>query len=416
MKPLAIGLVAYAVLAYGYITLTPIWQNPDEPAHVNYVAFVAQTGGLPELRQGDWDLALLERLKTGALQPGDSVDSIRYESWQPPLFYVLAAPIYRLGSAEPAAVVARLRTFDAVLGALTLIIAYAVAREVLPLPLAAAVPLTMVGVPMFVAVSSAVSADPLANLLSAGMLLLLSRRLCRPASDRTAWSLMTGGILGLGLLTKLALAIFVPLALIVVVARSSRPLREAAATFGVAGLLALPWLAHQVTTYGWADPLALARHAAVVSDQERFPGVSLDYVADFATITFHSFWAQFGWMAIVAPQRLYVIWGVVSTLAVLGLLVDRRWLRLPRWQLALGSVAAAFAAYVGYNLAFVQFQGRYLFPALVPIAMLLVGGWARLVPNDRAKPLATLLVALTLVALNGYTLMRVLVPGFAPPP
>src|SRR5205814_3754384 len=47
---LALALVAYAALAIGYLTLTPIWQNPDEPAHYNYVAFIAQTGGLPELR------------------------------------------------------------------------------------------------------------------------------------------------------------------------------------------------------------------------------------------------------------------------------------------------------------------------------------------------------------------------------
>ena len=64
---LGLALVAYGVLAAGYATLTPIWQNPDEPAHYNYIAFVADTGGLPELKPGDWDSALLERLKNGTL-------------------------------------------------------------------------------------------------------------------------------------------------------------------------------------------------------------------------------------------------------------------------------------------------------------------------------------------------------------
>src|SRR5262249_38112760 len=110
---LALVLLAYGALAYGYLRLTPVWQNPDEPGHFNYVAFVAETGGLPELRQGDWDSALLERLKTGTLQPGDSISAIRYESWQPPLFYLLAAPVYRLGpSDDPAQVLPRLRAFD----------------------------------------------------------------------------------------------------------------------------------------------------------------------------------------------------------------------------------------------------------------------------------------------------------------
>src|SRR5207302_9433630 len=133
-------------------------QNPDEPAHYNYVAFVAQTGGLPELRPGDWDSALLERLKNGRLAPGDSVASIRYEAWQPPLTYLLMAPLYRvLTGADAATLVYALRTFDALLGGVTLVIAFFAAREVLPLQLAIAVPLTMAGVPMFTAVSSAVS-------------------------------------------------------------------------------------------------------------------------------------------------------------------------------------------------------------------------------------------------------------------
>ncbi|HYY88808.1 MAG TPA: hypothetical protein VFA49_08430, partial [Chloroflexota bacterium] len=50
---LVLTLLAYAVLTFGYVRLTPIWQNPDEPAHYNYVAFIADTGGLPELRAGD---------------------------------------------------------------------------------------------------------------------------------------------------------------------------------------------------------------------------------------------------------------------------------------------------------------------------------------------------------------------------
>src|ERR1041384_4330799 len=110
---LVFTLFAYAFLAFGYARLTPIWQNPDEPAHFNYVAFVAQTGGLPVLQPGDWDSELLERLKTGTLFPTDDIRTIRYESWQPPLFYLLAAPVYRLGSADDA--VLRLRAFDAIL-------------------------------------------------------------------------------------------------------------------------------------------------------------------------------------------------------------------------------------------------------------------------------------------------------------
>jgi len=410
---LAITLIAYAALAFGYVTLTPIWQNPDEPAHYNYVAFVAQTGGLPELRPGDWDSALLERLKNGQLRPGDSVSSIRYEAWQPPLSYLAAAPLVRLAPGEAASVlVYRLRAFDAVLGALTLVIAFLAAREVLAEHLAVAVPLAMVGVPMFTAVSAAVSADPLANLLSAGVLLMLLRRMCRTVSGER-WALGAGALLGLGLLTKLALGIFVPLALVVVALRSARPVREGVLLLGTTALVVLPWLVHQVTTYGWTDPLATTRHAQVVLDQQRFEGLSPSYVGAFLTTSFHSFWAQFGWMAVVAPDRLYWIWGVLVLVALAGLVIQHARLAEPQWRIVLLTVAAAVIGYVGYNLAFVQLQGRYLFPGLVAIGILLVGGWAAWLPR-RAQGWGVVLVGGLLVALNAFALMRVLVPGFAP--
>jgi hypothetical protein len=181
----------------------------------------------------------------------------------------------------------------------------------------------------------------------------------------------------------------------------------------VAALVMVPWLIHQVTTYGWADPFATTRHSAVVLDQPRFPGLSVEYVQQLLTITFHSFWAQFGWMAIVAPDRLYWIWGALSTLAVVGLVIDRERLREPVYQLLLATLGAAVVAYVGYNLAFEQFQGRYLFTALVPIATLLVAGWAALLPA-RARASSVLLLVAAMIALNAYTLLRVLVLGFAP--
>ena len=51
--------------------------------------------------------------------------------------------------------------------------------------------------------------------------------------------------------------------------------------------------------------------------------------------------------------------------------------------------------------------------SLVPVVILLVGGWAAWLPRD-APRWGVLLIGVALVALNGYTLLRVLVPGFAP--
>jgi 4-amino-4-deoxy-L-arabinose transferase-like glycosyltransferase len=402
-----LALIAYAALAIGYATATPVWQNPDEPAHFNYAVHVAQTATLPELRHGDWDSELLERLKNGRLQPGDDIASIRYESWQPPLSYLVAAPALRVAT-DPSARVLTLRLFNVILGGLTLLVAFLIALQMLPPLLAAAVPVVMAGIPMFTAVSASVSADPLANLLAAAILLALIH-----PSKNPRWAVATGALLGLGLLTKLALAIFVPIVFLVLLNRSRQLAKDSVVVFGTAALIMLPWLVHQVTTYGWSDPLAMTRHAEVVSDQPRLMSLTPEYAWQFLTTTFHSFWAQFGWMAIPASNTLYWIWGALTIAAVVGLAQARARLAQPAFQVLLATIAAACAALLAYNLTFTQFQGRYLFTALVPVAILCVLGWSAWLPS-RLGTLGTLCVAWALVALNVYTFLRVLVPGFAP--
>jgi hypothetical protein len=68
---------------------------------------------------------------------------------------------------------------------------------------------------------------------------------------------------------------------------------------------------------------------------------------------------------------------------------------------------------VTYNLTFQQFQARYVFPALVPICVLLARGWSALSPR-RWPLLVPYALAAVLLALNAYALTRVLVPAFAP--
>jgi hypothetical protein len=57
-----------------------------------------------------------------------------------------------------------------------------------------------------------------------------------------------------------------------------------------------------------------------------------------------------------------------------------------------------FAEIAYYNLTFIQPQGRYLFPALVPIALFLAHGWWHLAARARGQPLVRLLCAGPLAA------------------
>jgi hypothetical protein len=402
---LALILAAYVGLALGYAFITPTWQNPDEPAHFNYVMHVVRTGTLPELRPGDWNSDLNFRVKTGEIPPEHpDVAGMRYEAWQPPLYYLLAGGVMRVfGSGDLRHDVLLLRGLGVLLGGLTLLAAYVAGKRVCCPALA--VPAAIAGIPMFTATSASVSADPMANLLAATLFLLLLRALTRSEP------LVLGAALGLGILTKLALVVFAPLALLV----SLRRPRSALLVFALALLVLTPWLVHQVTTYGWSDPLGTVRHDQVVFDQLRFPGLTFEYARSWLTITYHSFWGQFGWMAIEVHERLYWAWGLFTLLGALGLMLGvlRRAVPLdPRLLITVLVVLGTAAAYVGYNLSFQQAQGRYLFPALVPLCVLLVQGWASWLP-PRLRQLGPLLIGATLMAINAYTLTRVLAPAFA---
>jgi hypothetical protein len=127
--------------------------------------------------------------------------------------------------------------------------------------------------------------------------------------------------------------------------------------------------------------------------QHELGGSEQQYLENFATTTFHSFWGQFGWMALPMPTNVYRVF-LLFTLVVLSGAVLFAWRRgvprklLPPQQDALIIFAAvivlAGAEYVLYNLDFVQFQGRYLYSALIPLAFLVaigLNGWTSLFEN-----------------------------------
>ena len=97
---LGLLLLAYLFLATLFVLRTPPWQAPDEPAHYNYVRQLAE-GELPVIEPGDWDQTYLSQIVGAEFDPTFPVEGFTYEDWQPPLYYLLQVPIYRLGSGSP---------------------------------------------------------------------------------------------------------------------------------------------------------------------------------------------------------------------------------------------------------------------------------------------------------------------------
>lgn len=415
--PLALIVLIYFVIATLYAIWTPKWQAPDEPAHFNYIRHIAETGTLPVLQPGDYDQAYLEKIKAEKFPATLPIDSIRYESYQPPLYYLVATPLYWLmrGAGIDAAVIA-LRLFSVVLGVLVLLVAFNVIHSIYPDDrlLALATVGLMATIPQHIAVSASISNDLAAELVLVLIVWLAVKRIQRTLSDsQYVW---LGGILfGAALLTKTT--VYVPGAIILLGAQvaytrlnASRltfySLRFPFYSFALALLVASPMFIRGALIYGMTDPLGIARHDAVVIGQpttaQMIAQFGFKHIAfDFFAVTFKSFWAQFGWMGVLVNDRIYVALAMLCVIALFGFalyvarLVRQRELLTPAQQAILALLSllliVALADYVAYNFKFLQFQGRYLFPALIAIALGLVIGLRELVAREYVRLVFTLL-------------------------
>ncbi len=391
----------YLILAWSFARQTPPWQVPDEPAHYNYIRFIATVGRLPVLRLGDYDQEYLSAIVSRGFPPELPIDPLRYEFHQPPLYYLLAAPLFVLfgGQLFP------LRLFSALLGLLQVLLAFAAARRLFPEQPAWALGVAAIFafLPQHVAMNSGVNNDALAEVLILGLWVQLAKEL-RGHRPRTAW--IGGLLLGAGFLTKTTVY---PMALVVLAAVGARiaadgaprpeAMRRLARWLLPALLLGGLWWARNVLTYGWPDFLGLQQHDRVVIGQPRTAEWIARYglaatLDRFRTFTFQSFWGQLGWMGVVLEARWYLFFAWLTTLGLLGLALHlgREVRHAPLWgwpgRLLALQLLLTVAAYVGYNLSFVQHQGRYLFPALLPIALGLTVGWLAWLERPAANGLA----------------------------
>jgi 4-amino-4-deoxy-L-arabinose transferase-like glycosyltransferase len=431
-------LLAYLFMGALFVVRTPAWQAPDEPAHYNYVRQLVE-GRLPVIEPGDWDQDYLSEVISSRFDPAYNITIITYEDWQPPLYYLLQTPVYQSTSGSLTA----MRFFSVFVGGGVIVLGYLVAGRVLggriwP-ALASAVFIAFL--PQHLAMLSSVNNDSLAELLIAAILLLLVTPW--PDDPRPARLFGLGLLLGAGFLTKGTAYLLAPVAGVFVLARYwlrwRTMVRALMFVFVPAIVIGGLWWARNTIVYEGFDILARNAHDAVVVGQPRTAEWFAAYgaaetVTRFIRTTFNSFWGQFGWMAAPLPGWIYGPLLLVTLTAALGLILlfirrpysrgvvnkgTNEGLNMNLQIMVLGlTFLLTLGLHVTYNLTFVQHQGRYLFPALIPIAIGFSAGldyWLRLLENR--WPNSGFILPLGLFVLLGgtslYALWRIM-PGLAP--
>ncbi|UCG26113.1 MAG: glycosyltransferase family 39 protein, partial [Chloroflexota bacterium] len=278
LAPVVVLLFVYLVVAGLYAIYTPDWQAPDEPAHYNYIRQLA-AGRMPVIEPGDYAQIYQSEVISTRFDPRYSVVPFSYEDYQPPLYYLLQTPVFRLTDGRLQA----LRLVSVLLGAGVVLLTYVVARRLFPgrnwLALTAAAFVAFL--PQHVAMMAAVNNDSLAELLIAAIVLVLVAIAAgRPSEQATGEGgvdfgllFLLGVLLGLGFLTKVTVYILAPVAAAVLLWRYWGRWRDLALAgllaFGISFLIGLGWWIRNLSVYGGLDVLGTVAHNAVVVGQPR---------------------------------------------------------------------------------------------------------------------------------------------------
>ena len=429
-------LVAYVALAIGFQRSVPLFEAPDEPSHLQYVAFLAQEHRLP--RYG-------------------AIPDVPGEGMQPPLYYLLSEPLFAwLGSdeppllrdlhrinlamyanvrprrgAEPRIVFAereqRPRRFftspelaylrdmrwpSLAFGLLTVVFTYRASLRAWSDPaLAVLCAGLLAATPQFLFTSAYVSNDTAATAIAAAIFWLVAAAARDPIGVRRGHYLWLALLTALALVTKISILPGLAVAALTVAWIDSRSLRQRAVDTALAVVIAVglvgPYLAWNVVHRG-----GLLGMGAVWSSTTRLTslaelGGALSYFSGPYWIrTFESYWGRFGWMNVAAPDGVYPSYFALTVAGIAGFaMADRRARSEParadrvlrRYLVA--AILATFAAHLWINLHIPQPQGRHLFGAAPQIACVLsIGFW---VPRwvRRGPTLAVLLAGLFALAL-----------------
>jgi len=344
--------------------------NPDEIAHRLYVQSLA-SGSLPVFSNTSPD----------------------YEAHQPPAYYAIAAIFDKISNN-----IHVVRLASTLLGVVLIWAVFVTVRDQFPdrddIVVGSTTLVTLL--PMNITLSSSVSNDTASNIVFVLFLLVLGR-LLRGKLDGAQCAVWLALVFGLGIWTKSSTLVLIPTAIVALglaAWKKALPLKSAL-TAGVGGvlggaLIGAPWLLRNQHLYG--DPFASHVVFHVLAVRNHSPGSLISYfglgwyVERFFVWTFDSYWGVFDSMNLYLPEGVYFVLGLATVVTIVTGIVS---LAMDRSTSASRSLyflwslltLAVFIAYIQYNIHFFQLQGRYLYPALLPLSVASASGISALVPK-----------------------------------
>jgi Dolichyl-phosphate-mannose-protein mannosyltransferase len=467
----ALFLFAIAAVNFAcWALITPPWQAPDEVDHFAYTQSVVERGEGPAVsaatplnRWSDeeslaleatafmtdhevadtglpWTPLATERLhRLNALQHPAGNDGGGYttSAAHGPLYYLALAPGYMLAPHGSAfSQLTLMRFTSALLGAVAVLCAFLLARELVPqrpwLGVLAALLVTYE--PMYGFMSGAVNNDVGVNVGAAVIAYLLVRLLRRGMT--VPWGLFTGIVIVATPLAKetgLSLYPVVAIALLGGLWRrhSRSDLPGWLALIG--GALAMNEISTHVLSL-WQPPAGSSGFRALGANSSA-ASLALHHIPEFISYLWQMFlprlpfmgqhfatggvpayaifvkrgFGAFGWYDVFFPNWIYllIVTGMLAAIPLGAWTVRREWGWLRRnWLEALVVLMIPIAVIAGFEAAYyspgvqsiLPTYGRYAFPAIVPLALIVVGVLHAF--GRRALPYCGVALVIVMVALS----------------
>jgi hypothetical protein len=480
-RRMAVSLFVIAAVNFAcWALITPPFQAPDEVDHFAYTQSLVERGEAPSRNPGsplprwssaealameDTDLltdhqvgdtrapwtaaqqsyyrAQVAREHPSAANGGGNETAATHGA----IYYAALAPAYMLASSSPFDQLTLMRLTSALIGALTVLFAFLLARELAPgRPwLAVLAALLVVYEPMYGFMSGAVNNDVGVNAAAAALELLMIVIVRRGFTLKL--SVLMGGLLIVLPIIKATGDSLYPVAALALLAALWRHHRRVDIA-GLGGLALAALVVHEI-----AGRLAGVFHPAAAAGESSGSGLAagtlsavlahplgylgylwevflprLSFMAPhFETASPPAFlifvergWGAFGWYDVLLPHWLFlVIFACMLLVPVLAAVAVRREWRFVRGNLVetalillmpIAVVAGFEAAYYtpGTRPVVAEF-GRYAFPAIAPLAVIVVASlhafprrWAMLSGAGLLVAMLALSFAAQLVTLTGF--------------
>jgi hypothetical protein len=401
---LALIFGLYFVFAAGYSLLMPIWEAPDEAAHFHLAWYLARKGRFP-------------------------TETHNYEANQPRAYYYLASFMIRgLDKIDPhysdyflpkeykqnfrvperrfdwsdanyrfLLGVYALRWLNILVGAAALWLNRKAFRRLVPdqpeLQIAALGLAALT--PQYLHIMSSVSNDA-AGALGGALLFYLATALTGAAVGFSSWFSVALAVI-VPLITKLTV---LPVGLALIITAGWQRFAEfrqkrivVASILVIAAILLAAYFLFQDATRAAASEVFWRLFTL------RTGALTPKYLWFILNQIVWSYWGKVGWLAVGLPGWSVI---VLTTFAILGIAIKTRDLILDKflrrspspwtvtWLIALFTLAAV----IRNGLTTSASQGRFLFPAIGALSLLMIGGWHSALPErlQRHLPLIVVIV------------------------